>query len=164
MSSVSKTHNKLILGIIITAICIPLLVVLIFLALLFSAPSRAVRTADAGFEKAKKTINPEELRAWALESVKHWAKTNGESSILPRSEIPEYIRNLYPYPPEDVEITGGEQAQVAIMWGGGFFHWGLFIGDTNFSLPFNSRNMEYPYNFKWVNGIYYTREANMKLK
>jgi hypothetical protein len=86
---------------------------------------------------------------------------------FPQSKIPDYIKNFYSIPPEDILVipkTSNKEATVLIFWGGGFFHWTLEVGDTNFSLPFNSGNPEYPYNFEWVPGIYYTREANWKLQ
>jgi hypothetical protein len=123
-------------------------------------PPKDVVGADAGFKKAKQTIDPEQLRAWALESIKRWPNTNGWHAI-PDSEIPNYIRNLYSYPPGDASVAGD---RVIIFWGGGFFHWVIEISSTNFSEPFKPDNPEYPYNFEWVKGIYYSREANWKLQ
>jgi hypothetical protein len=138
-------------------------VIILVIAVVFYwwfTPPHFVVEADTGFKSAKQTIDPEQLRAWALESVKRWPDTNGMRPI-PASEIPQYIRNLYAYPPEDASVT---EDRVVVFWGGGFFHWVIEIGDTNFSKPFNSGNPEYPYNFEWVKGIYYSREANWKLQ
>ncbi len=127
----------------------------------FTPPDIVVK-ADAGFKRAKQTIDPEQLRTWALEAVRRWPSTNDLGfQTIPDSEIPHYIQNLYSYPPEDASVSGNT---VSIFWGGGFFHWVIQIGNTNYSEPFNSGNPEYPYNFEWTNGIYYTREASWKLQ
>ncbi len=123
--------------------------------------------ADEGFKKAKTTINPEKLRAWAIgEMAKQKPPTNGYlGKDIPNSEIPDYIQNLYADAPENAAIHyNGDQSFVYIMWGGGFFHYGFEVGETNFLLPFNSDNSEYPYDFEWKSGIYYTREASWKLQ
>jgi hypothetical protein len=131
-------------------------------------PPKFVVEADAGFKKAKTTIDREKLRAWALTTIEKYRSTNNEDIItdIPNSEIPNYIQNLYALRPESAFITrtGDNQSYVAIMWGGGFFHWGLEVGNTNFSLPLNSNNPEYPFDFEWIPGIYYTREAKWKLQ
>lgn len=120
------------------------------------AAANTIYQADEGFKRARRTIDPEELRRWALQEI---AKHSSNHEI-PASEIPGYIANLYSRRPEEA-VRG--QSTVAIVWGGGFFHWVIEIGDTNFSRPFVSDNPEYFYNFEWTNGIYYTREARWKL-
>jgi hypothetical protein len=64
----------------------------LILWLWFTTP-KIVAEADAGFKRAKQTIDPGQLRAWALESIKRWPSTNGAHAI-PESEIPKYIRDL----------------------------------------------------------------------
>jgi hypothetical protein len=131
--------------------------------LLVATPHGIIRTADAGFRKAKQTINPEDLRAWALESLKHWSNTNDEISRIPRSEIPTYIRDLYSDPAEAVVFQGENYpvSSITILWGGGFFHWAIQIGPTNFV---RQPNPVYPRVFMWVPGIYYTREGDQDLQ
>ncbi len=123
-------------------------------------PPQIVVEADAGFKKAKQTIDSEQLRAWALKLIREWPETNGPQRI-PESEIPPYIQNLYSYPPEDVSVLDNK---VVIFLGGGFFHWVIEIGSTNFFKPFKNNYSEYQYNFEWTRGIYYTREASWKLQ
>jgi hypothetical protein len=142
-------------------------VILLIIAAVFSfvlyrkfVPPEIVVQADAGFKRAQKTIDPEKLRAWALDSMRRLPGTNG-SQTVPDADIPGYIKNLYSYPPERAYVN---EKTVIIIWGGGFFGWALTIGDTNYSEPFKSDNSECPYNFEWTNGIYYTREANWKLQ
>ena len=137
-------------------LCAPVFFVGSFLLM----PGRAIREADQGFRKAKQTIDAEELRSWALETIKRWPSTNG-SQVIANSEIPENIRALYSQSPGRVFVRSDA---VEIDWGGALFHWGFEIGSTNFSRPFNSGNHECPYNFEWKPGIYYSREANWKLQ
>ena len=127
---------------------------------MYRGVKQSIVEADAGFRKATNTIDPETLRTWALQEIQNHSNTNGSVSIS-TSEIPAPIKNLYSIPPEDAESDG---STVTIYWGGGFFHWVIEIGSTNFSEPFNSGNSDYPYNFEWVKGIYYSREAAWKLQ
>jgi hypothetical protein len=110
-----------------------------------------VKEADEGFKKAKATIDPEKLRAWALEEISKKQSTNTNP---PDSEIPIYIRNLYADPPETFEV---DTSTVTIYWGGGFFHWMIDIGDTNYTETTGVVENHFT-TVEWVPGIYYTRE------
>jgi hypothetical protein len=124
-----------------------------------SIPPRIVVQADEGFKKAKTTIDPEKLRAWALAEIAKLQPTNNDilGKVIPNSEIPGYIQNLYSEPPEDASVfTGSSKSRVTICWGGGFFHWTIDIGTTNDIVTTGATN-----NFttiEWVPGIYYSRE------
>jgi hypothetical protein len=115
-------------------------------------PPKAVVEADEGFNRAKVTIGPEKLRFWALEEISKQQSAN-TNFIIPNSEIPIYIRNLYSYPPTDIEV---ETNTVTIWWGGGFFHWMIDIGPTNFTETTGAENIYTT--VEWVPGIYYSRE------
>jgi len=119
------------------------------------AVKKQLVAADAGFKKATNTIDAEALRAWALES----AHGNGTYQTITNT-IPKEMLMLYDEPPE-VEV---DKSGVTLSWGGGFFHWVLYIGATNDILPHISDNKGYPLNFEWRPGIYYTREANQELQ
>jgi hypothetical protein len=114
------------------------------------AEHSVVKKADDGFKKARTTIDPERLRAWALEEISKKQKTNTNP---PDSEIPIYIRNLYPDPPEDYSV---DTDTVTIYWGGGFFHWMIDIGSTNYTQTTGAANDHTT--VEWVPGIYYSRE------
>ena len=160
-SGTSKTKRPfpwtwIILALVLSA---PILLVGSFLA----GPLMIIHEADAGFRKAKKTIDPERLRSWALDSIKWHSGTNGFSENLPISKIPDYITNLYSIPPEDAWITpktADHEASVGIIWGGGFFHWGLFVGPTNY-LMYPDGNHQIA---EWVSGIYYMHEGGRKIR
>jgi hypothetical protein len=118
-----------------------------------SIPPKEVVQADGGFKKAKATIDPEKLRAWALEEIQKYSATNEPS--IPNSEIPSYIQKLFREPPEDAGVVkNGDQRFIEFIWGGPFFHWYIDIGSTNFAPPIDSKVTT----VKWVSGIYFGRE------
>ena len=103
--------------------------------------------ADGGFSRAKNEINPEQLRVWALECIE---SRNNLHEVY--KSMPESIRNLYAESP-DVSV---DKSCVSLSWGGGFFHWYINIGTTNYTELTGAHN-----NYttaKWVPGIYYGRE------
>jgi hypothetical protein len=116
---------------------------------------KSLTEADAGFKKATNTLDPETLRIWALESI----RTNATIHDVTNS-MPQQIETLYSTPPQ-IEIG---RSGLTLSWGGGFFHWVFYIGATNDILPQVSQNRQYPFNFEWRPGIYYTREANLELQ
>ncbi len=107
----------------------------------------SVAEADSGFKKATNSINPEDLRSWALENVRQKA-TRTE---LYRS-MPENIRTLYSEPP-DARVDGDI---LILMWGGGFFHWEIDVGPASFSETTGVDN--HFTTLEWIPGIYYSRE------
>jgi hypothetical protein len=159
VSGVSKSRNYFPWVVLIAVLLIPVLYFGGFLI----APAITIYRADEGFKKAERTINSEQLRNWALEEInKNPADTNSFYHSVSSSEVPSYINNLYTISPETVMVspaTSDSEGFVTIAWGGGFFHWLIRIGNTNFTEPYKSDNPEFPYNFQWTNGIYYTREA-----
>lgn len=116
---------------------------------------KSLTEADAGFKKATNSMDPEALRTWALESIRTNATIKDVTNSLPRQ-----INTLYDTSPQ-IEIGG---SGITFVWGSGFFHWVLYIGATNDTLPHVSQNRQYLYNFEWRPGIYYTREANQELQ
>jgi len=124
-----------------------------------STPPDDVVQADKGFKKAKETINPEELRAWALEEIQKCSVTNEDGQIsIPDSDIPSYIKELFGEPPEASVGEYGGQKYVFFGWGGAFFDWSIVIGSTNLTSPLNSEETTE----KWVSGIYFGRYNNNK--
>jgi hypothetical protein len=99
--------------------------------------------------KVKKEINFEETRAWALGAIKRanpdgpFLKfrdflTNAPACVLKKN----YKRN------PDILIN---EVSVHLIYGGGLYHWGLTIGDTNLSPDMaRGRNAE-----QWAPGIYF---------
>jgi len=119
-----------------------------------ASPPDDVIQADKGFKKAKETINPEELRTWALQEIPKCSVTNKDGQILiPDSDIPGYIKELFGEPPEaSVGEYGGEK-YVFFGWGGPFFDWNITIGSTNLAPQYNSEETT----TRWVPGIYFGR-------
>jgi hypothetical protein len=121
-----------------------------------SAPDSQVVEADKGFRKAKETINPEQLRAWALKEIETQKSsiTNEDGLIpIPNSEIPSYIKELFDEPPAVAGITKyGSQKCVWFNWGGSFFDWSIFIGPTNLVPQYSSEETT----TRWVPGIIFS--------
>jgi len=119
------------------------------------AADQALTEADGGFKKARETINPEQLRAWALQEIQQHSVTN--EANIPVSEIPSYIQILFLEPAEDAGVYKyADETNVTICWGGGFFHWMIDIGPTNFTETTGVTN-DFT-TVEWVPGIYYSRE------
>jgi len=99
-------------------------VCLVYPACFILAPLAAIYHADEGFKRARRTINPEELRSWALQEIKKHAGTNDPD--IQASEIPDYIQKLYSGRPEDALALSGapEQSRVVILWGEWLFSLG----------------------------------------
>jgi hypothetical protein len=166
ISETAKHKRRWLWAALIALVVIPITVAtvaaLIFVGRFIHAMRQTVRNADAGFQKAKQTINPEELRAWALETIKRHPETNDGSPIIPESEIPKYIRDLFPQTPYTwVGKDQDSNQSVEFSWGGGFFGWWIEVGPTNLA---RSTNSGYPRAFMWVPGIYYSRESSLDLQ
>ena len=148
-SGASKSKKYFPWIILIVILCVPLFFVGSFLVM----PAETIYKADEGFKKAKKTINPEGLRSWALEEIRN----AGTNTFIPDPKVPKTLQDLYSIPPEFAEVNGNT---IAVVWGGGFFHWKLDIGPTNFvSTP----DEIYSRVFMWCPGIYYGRESTWGL-
>jgi len=117
-----------------------------------ASPAADVIQAEKGFKKAKETINPEQLRAWALKEIQKYSVTN--EANIPNAEIPSYIKELFGEPPAGASVVEyGGQKCVFFSWGGAFFDWSIIIGLTNLAPQFNSEETI----TRWVSGIYFSR-------
>lgn len=119
--------------------------------------NQTLQTADAGFARAKQTINPEDLRSWALKEISQYPITNqtDDAREIPSEEVPGYLRDLYTQPLEDAWVEkSGDQTYVQVFWGGALFHWMFYVGATNLVPSANSEVKT----AEWVPGIYYGRE------
>ena len=86
-----------------------------------------------------------QLQDWAQQVLeKH--KDAKESSGIPHEDIPSFILNLDP--PLEPFVIVFPRSHVTIDWGGGFGHWGLFVGD---STPPDNPII---YAIEWVPGVY----------
>lgn len=153
-SSASKTKREFPWGWLVFGLSIPALIICGLLVLLLEP----IHKADSGFRKAKRTISAEEMRSWAFAVIKKHPATNGCLETIPNEEIPKSIINLYATPPRHAWIapkTSESEESVMFMWGGGFFHWGITIGATNYVSPTSPGYRS----FKLAPGIYYQREA-----
>ena len=127
-------------------------------------PVRYARSADKAYSKATQTIDPEQLRAWALQSIFKYPITNKnlEKRGIPKSEIPSQILHLWPTEPYafvERQETNNEM-NVVIIWDNAQqrYNWWLIIGSTNF-LQFSNSEVSYSSFQKatWAPGIFYNR-------
>lgn len=89
-------------------------------------------------------INPAVLRAWAVQVISN--KSPGFRAHDMLTNAPRYL--VEPCQPMAVFP---DRESVEVCYGGGFYHWGLAVGDTNFlPEPSHSRYFE-----KLAPGIYY---------
>ena len=105
----------------------------------------------------KQVIDPSELQKWAVITL---SKANSDSSELPLQEVPEPLRNLRS---DGCQIeyafyaiaTSPKDSYIVLMWGGGFGHWGIDVGDPSFDEP-EDNNAFY---IKWAPGVYFWEET-----
>jgi hypothetical protein len=127
----------------------------------FSA--RYARAADKAYLKATQTMDPEQLRIWALQSISKYPITNKYlGSPIPKSEIPDQILHLWPTEPYvfvERQQTNSEE-DVVILWDNDRLrgNWWLTIGPVNF-LQFSNKDVSCSFFQKaiWAPGIYYNR-------
>ena len=149
-----RSGAQLIFNIFTAAVILVIVAIFCLPSWFYFSPSKIVANADAGFKKAKQTIDPEKLRAWALKEIPQYTQPTNE--IIPpkikKAEIPSCIQSLYSQAPEDAFVQ--KEGYVQIFWGGPFFHWSLEIGPTNF-VPAPDSHVK---TAEWIPGIYYNRE------
>lgn len=115
-----------------------------------------VRGAHRFYSSVKRNVNPEELRAWAA----GLAANAPNQRITSINQLPASLQPL---------SAGFESGGVApanssngwvltLMYGGGFFHYGMEIGSTNFVDSSDDQLTVIP----WVPGIYFKHEGRRK--
>jgi len=128
---------------------------IIGLALYFNPLALIHRRSHRFFTKVEQSINPEELRSWAAELVNKQA-----FGTKPKvSELPSNLLKLSAQPPS-VSICStnarSDQPYLMLIYGGGFYHWGIDIGPTNFVRA----NDPAFTTIKWASGIYFRHEGS----
>ena len=124
------------------------------IGLFLSPPMATHRHAHATFNKARATIDPEALRKWAVEQ----AALHPSGGPLKKQEILKAVLDLEPQLP-DVTVSSAtandNQPYAVVIWGGGFFHWGMFVGARNYQLPHDPAAFQ---DLQWVSGIYFRHD------
>jgi hypothetical protein len=109
---------------------------------------------QAGFEKARRTIEPKWIIAWASREVLKYPLTNEPAQVvreIPVNDLPDSLQNLFWFHPTAVRICKYDvtrPANVQVVWGGGFYDWRLIIGQIN-----SSENSNYGY---WTTNLWFT--------
>jgi hypothetical protein len=125
----------------------------VFLFPLLSAPGPG--HAHATFKKAQASLDPEVLRKWASEQ----AALHPSGGDLAKQEMLKSILELENHPPHisiTAVSTNENQPYIGIIWGGGFFHWGIFVGPRDYQLPHDTQAF---HDIQWVPGIYFRHEG-----
>lgn len=93
------------------------------------------------------------LQTWAVQilDTPEGERPLNEMDHIREDALPPDIRALGP---RSVYVSGGrggpDEEHVAIIWGGGFHHWGIFVGRPTF----RTRSDEHQQVFCWREGIY----------
>jgi len=78
----------------------------------------------------KDSIDPEELRAWALEEIR---KSDSKRTWIRVEQLPGFIRKLRHSEPSVLKVMGDQQpAYVRIAWGTPREYVGFVAGATNY--------------------------------
>lgn len=85
--------------------------------------------------QVKSMVNPDELQSWATNILSKTPITNKGTVDVKQEDIPKYVRGIYKdEPPEFVEVVSDDTSSyVLIAYGGGFGHWGLYVGYPSFT-------------------------------
>lgn len=113
------------------------------------------RSSHQFFSHIESTIDPEELRIWAA----NLASKHGFETKPAASELPSDFLNLSSQRPRVLICStnaNNDQPYVMLIYGGGFYHWGMDIGPTNFV----RQNDPAFTTIQWVPGIYFRHEGN----
>jgi hypothetical protein len=156
-----KKINALVLAL-IAVLCASVL----FIGYFFLPPFLVIHNADAGFGRAKRTVDPELLRVWAFQEILKYPVTNKAwgAREIPKSEIPSQIQTLYSISPSYAVVRSESNSEpyVQIYWSGASdrFRWWFTIGSTNFLTSPDGSG--YYQKAVWVKGVYYNRENKLE--
>jgi len=93
-------------------------------------------------------IDPHKLQEWAIPQIQEH-KVGYE---YPPKDWPAYL--LITNEPSSVYIAGWSDLKehaVYVSWGGGFGHWGIVVGNTNFVMTDEGPGRPV---FQWIPGVY----------
>ena len=132
-------------------------IIVLIAVFLLTFPPPHVIASEKDFAAAKEKLDPEKVRYWAFEMIA-LHPPEGSSVDIPTNEIPAEIRIAFERSPGATVTTYNELKIVELHFGGGFAHWFIAVGPTNYSVPIVPGNGWVTK--KWVPGIYFMREGN----
>jgi len=106
----------------------------------------AFKLADKLLAHLQKSVDPNEVQQWAVGMI----QTNASGRRLAINELPDTLKKTQPSIAELIIGNSESNSSVVVIWGGGFGHWGLAAGNTNYQL----NNLAVAYSNKWVDGLY----------
>jgi len=98
--------------------------------------------------RVRRQMDPQALRAWAFQVLSNTPPGKYEMPEM-LTNAPAYVVNSDRHKPSVVS----QVESVRVIYGGGLYHWGLTIGDTNLPPPASYQRVE-----TWAPGIYYWNE------
>ena len=104
--------------------------------------------------EVKAAVQPEELRAWAVQVMKGRAP----GDFIDEREVLDAMKGIGGKGPHSVFVArteGGRNNAVDLCWGSGFGHWGLIVGEMDFVITSDDPKHRVT---AWVPGIYFYRE------
>jgi hypothetical protein len=108
-------------------------------------------------DRLEKDIDPQELQNWALKELSnHWNRINDEgvqNQIL--KDLPLSVKRLSASLPNMWPVIGAtNEPNLEFVWGSGFGHWGILVGDKDFSPLKGEFDTSHCRFLKWRPGIY----------
>lgn len=115
-----------------------------------SSNPRVMARESEHYVQAK--VDPAVLQAWATNLLNRFP--SGRTNYAGPFDCPSYLEKVWRKRKPGVYIKGGydgEAPYVDVFWGGGGIgHWGLMVGDTNFTPRLPGRATT-----RWRKGIYF---------
>ncbi|MBI3876470.1 MAG: hypothetical protein HY300_11060 [Verrucomicrobia bacterium] len=105
------------------------------------------RVSTAEFlERIKSRATPAALQEWATGILRAYPKAAVLDDV-PEAAVPRFVRELDP--PIAPRVLVVPDSHVMVDWGGGWGHWGLAVGPTNYK-----SDAELLFTIEWAPGIF----------
>jgi hypothetical protein len=134
-----------------------LIFLIVILFLVVGCDRGVIKEEEKFAAKVKATVNPDELQSWATNLIANANGFGGNSIRVSQTDVPKWVGLFYKDDGDFGEISierrgvGDTNAFVQILYGGGFGHWGLAIGNPSLVLT----NHDSCNNDLWKPGIYF---------
>jgi hypothetical protein len=119
--------------------------------------SNLERFLDGMRDRLEKDVDPEALQNWALAELSKLSNIpDRERDDQLEKDFPAFVTRLCAVRPNSWPIILDDTAKphLNIVWGSGFGHWGILVGDKDFSPPHTEHSTSYRRFMQWRPGIY----------
>ena len=100
----------------------------------------------------RKTVDPIQVQQWAVGII----QSNQSNAHPGPLEIPAALRDTKATGPDVLIGNSESNSCVLFIWGGGFGHYGLAVGNKDYQL----NNLDVAYSNKWIDGVYVFADKN----